>query len=91
MLELVHSDLCGPISSEGYNQHKYIHTLVDDYSRFTMIRTLSKKDHIADAVLDMIQAMKIIADERKIKYIQTDHGGEYRSKEFLKELSRKGT
>ncbi|GKC47740.1 retrovirus-related pol polyprotein from transposon TNT 1-94 [Tanacetum coccineum] len=38
-LELLHMDLCGPIRVASVNGKKYILMIVDDFSRFTWIRT----------------------------------------------------
>jgi hypothetical protein len=57
-LQLVHSDLCGPMGGEGYNHHRYVCTLIDDFSRLTMIGTLHTKDSAGEAVLEMIKAME---------------------------------
>ena len=76
--EIVHSDLWGPfphVSSEGYNY--YIH-FVDDFTRFTWIFPLKVK---FEAYSKVIQFQTFVERqfEHKIKCLQTDWGGEYRS------------
>ena len=42
-LELVHSDLCGPMPTPSANENKYFMTFVDDYSRMCWIYCLKTK------------------------------------------------
>lgn len=39
--ELVHSDLCGPIYKD--TKFKYLLTLIDDYTRYTLVHFLCLK------------------------------------------------
>jgi hypothetical protein len=43
-LELVHADLCGPISPPTPGGRRYFLLLVDDYSRYMWLDLLSAKD-----------------------------------------------
>jgi len=78
--ELVHSDLCGPFSNEDLRGNKYIITLIDDHSRFTMASAIKQKSEAASRLQDLITRFEIISG-RPIKNIRTDHGGEYRYEE----------
>lgn len=49
-LELVHGDLCGPITPPTRGGKKMFLLLVDDFSRFMWIVLLSSKDQAADAI-----------------------------------------
>jgi len=89
LLETVHSDLCGPMETKGVNGQRYICTLIDDYSRMTMLRAIPSKADASDAVLEMIDVMETQAGT-KVRSIKTDNGGEYRSTEFLQLLRAKG-
>jgi hypothetical protein len=50
-LELVHGDLCGPISPATPGGRKYFLLLVDDMSRYMWIRLISGKHEAAAAVI----------------------------------------
>ena len=86
-LKLIHSDLWGPApitSSEGFRY--YIHFL-DDYSRYTWIYALKNKNE----AIEMFVKFKRLVENRfdkKIKIVQSDWGGEYRS--FTKVLEQCG-
>jgi hypothetical protein len=49
-LELVHGDLCGPISPATPAGNRYFLLLVDDYSRFMWVKLLRTKDEAVDAI-----------------------------------------
>ena len=40
ILEIVHTDLCGPIEVQTYEGDKYIMFLIDDYSRMMTVMFL---------------------------------------------------
>ena len=44
ILELVHTDLCGPIDVQSYRGDKYFILFVDDYSRMLIVMFLREKD-----------------------------------------------
>nr|GEZ77034.1 retrovirus-related Pol polyprotein from transposon TNT 1-94 [Tanacetum cinerariifolium] len=48
ILYLLYMDLCGPMRVESVNRKKYIHVIVDDYSRFTWVKFLKSKDEAPD-------------------------------------------
>ena len=43
VLELVHTDLCGPIEIQSYKGDRYIMLFVDDYSRMMTVIFLKQK------------------------------------------------
>jgi hypothetical protein len=52
-LELMHSDLCGPISSATPRGKKNFLLLVDDLSRYMWVATIPSKDRAAAAIKDI--------------------------------------
>jgi transposase InsO family protein len=80
-LELIHGDLCGPISPETPSGSRYILILVDDFSKYMWISLLSNKDQAAMAI-KRVQA----AAERKSRNIlcalRTGHGEEFTATQF---------
>ncbi|GBN19276.1 Copia protein [Araneus ventricosus] len=86
-LDLVHSDLCGPMPTQSVSGKCYFLTFVDDYSRYSMIYLLSKKDEVLSKLKEYI-AMTRNKFGRTLKVLRSDNGGEYIGKEiedFLKE------
>jgi hypothetical protein len=75
-LELVHGDLCGPISPATLRGNKYYMLLVDDLSRYMWVVVIPSKDRAAAAIKD-IQARAEGESDLKLKALRTDHGGEF--------------
>lgn len=81
VLELVHGDLCGPITPATPAGNKYFFLLVDDYSRVMWVYLLKNKDDALEA-FKKFRAQVENSPERKIKTLRTDRGGEFCSKSF---------
>jgi transposase InsO family protein len=80
-LELVHSDLCGPINPSSNGGKRYFITFIDDCSRKTWVYFLQDKSE----ALSAFKSFRTYVEnevERTIKTLQTDRGGEFCSKEF---------
>ena len=88
-LELVHSDVCGPIHPKSLGGNRYYLTFVDDFSRKSWVYLLREKSE----VLKYFKKWKVMAEkqsEKKLKIFRTDRGGEYLSTEFKNFLSEQG-
>ena len=46
LLELLHSDLCGPLPSTSFSGFKYFLTFIDDYSKFNSVYFLKLKSKV---------------------------------------------
>ena len=81
LLGLIHSDVCGPISSTAKGGYQYFITFTDDYSRYGYLYLMKHKD-------ESFEKFKTFKNEVKnqlgksIKALRTDRGGEYLSQEF---------
>ena len=78
-LQLVHSDLAGPITPESKDGHKYAMVFVDDYSGALGVYFLKNK---SDAVGATEQFLADTAPYGTVKRLRSDNGGEYISEEF---------
>lgn len=76
MLELIHADLCGPISPSTMGGNKYFLLLVDDFSRVMWTYMLASKDEALDAFKRFRAAVER-EYEKKIKVLRSDRGGEF--------------
>lgn len=81
VLELIHGDLCGPISPDTASGCRYFFLLVDDFSRFMWVYFLRSKDEALKAFKNF-RALVEKESEEKIKVFRTDRGGEFTSNEF---------
>ena len=80
-LELIHSDVCGPMPSISLSGYEYYVTFIDSYSRKTWIYFLKNKSE----VFGKFKEFKALIENHskiRIKTLRLDNGGEYTSKDF---------
>lgn len=82
VLELVHSDLCGPMPSKSIGGSEYFLTFTDDYSRKTTVYCLKGKNEVASYTKRYIARVERETDQ-KLKRIRTDNGLEFCNKELI--------
>ena len=83
ILELVHSDVCGPMPSTSLSGYVYYVTFIDNYSRKTWVYFLKSKDEVFGKFKEFkLKAFVYNLLERKIKIPRSDNGGEYTSIEL---------
>ncbi|KAJ9567458.1 LOW QUALITY PROTEIN: hypothetical protein OSB04_003424 [Centaurea solstitialis] len=83
-LELIHTDLCGPIAPETSAGNRYFFLLVDDFSRFMWVYVIKRKDE----ALVAFKKFKVQVENEtssKIKTLRTNRGGEFVSQNFVKQ------
>jgi transposase InsO family protein len=80
-LELVHGDLCGPISPSTPSGNVYFLLLVDDMSHYMWLTMLRSKAD-APAAIMAFQARVERETGKKLKVLHTDNGGEFTSVQF---------
>lgn len=81
MLELVHSDICGPINPISSSGKRYLLCFIDDYSRKAWVYLLKEKSE-AFNYFKLFKRKVEIETGKNIKCLRTDRGGEYTSNEF---------
>lgn len=89
VLELIHSDVCGPVSPVGLGGVKYFVTFIDDWSHFTMAFLIETKDEVFEC-FRQYEANATAKFGQKVCRLRCDNGGEYRSKEFERFCADKG-
>lgn len=89
ILGLVHSDICGPMSTESLGGAKYFVTFIDDYSRYTEAIMLRNRSDVLQAFKDYKRRVENQTGQR-IKKLRTDNGREYLSKDFNNFLKEEG-
>jgi hypothetical protein len=81
ILDLIHLDVCGPMTVASLNGYWYYVLFIDDHSRKTWIYFLKNKDGVF-AKFQEFKAQVENLTKRKIKVLRSDNGGEYTSKDF---------
>jgi len=80
-LELVHTDVCGPMSIESLGGSRYFLLFTDDYSRMSWVYFLKFKSE----VFENFRKFKALVEKQSgcsLKALHSDRGGEFTSKEF---------
>lgn len=81
MLELIHSDVCGPFNIISNGGSRYFMTMIDDKSRYIHVYFMKHKSEVTKIFkqhVTMVERQK----DRKVKAIRSDNGTEYVNKEF---------
>ena len=89
-LELVHSDVCGPMSVDSIGGSRYFITFIDDYSRFVVTYTMKYKNEAIEKFKEYV-AMAETKFGYKVMKTRNDNGGGYCSKGFDDFLKERGT
>uniref|UniRef100_A0A8D9BGB4 Copia protein n=2 Tax=Cacopsylla melanoneura TaxID=428564 RepID=A0A8D9BGB4_9HEMI len=76
VLELIHTDLCGPITPNTHDGKKYILTFIDDFTHFTMVYLLEGKNEVPKFVMEYVK-MVHAKFNTKISRIRCDNGMEF--------------
>jgi transposase InsO family protein len=82
LLELVHGDLCGPITPATPSGKKLFLLLIDDKSRYMWLTLLEKKSDAAEAI-KRFRASAELEFGQRLRTLHTDRGGEFTSARFL--------
>ena len=78
LLGLIHSDVCGPLSSNARGGFQFFITFTDDFSRYGYVYLMKHKS-------ESFEMFKIFKNEvqnqlgKSIKALRSDRGGEYLS------------
>lgn len=89
ILELIHTDLCGPMPVSSWNGARYIFVLVDDYTRKIFVYFLRSKSDVLKYFKEF-QAFVENQTGLKIKKVRSDNGTEYCNEGFKNYFKVKG-
>ena len=80
-LELVHTDVCGPMSTLSHGKNRYFILFIDDFTRMTWVFFMKQKSE----VFTIFKKFKSFVDKQSgnyIKILRSDRSKEYNSREF---------
>lgn len=89
ILELIHSDVCGPMSVNSSSGKRYFVTFIDDFSKKCFVYVIAQKNQVFKCFKDF----KLLVEgqtELKIKTLRSDNGGEYVNNAFATFLLENG-
>lgn len=88
-LEIIHSDVCGPISPISYDGSKYFVTFMDEFTHFVMVYCIKSKNEVLSKFKEYV---KLVHNKFNVKVhkLRCDNGGEFSSHEFKSFCSNEG-
>jgi transposase InsO family protein len=81
VLDIIHSDVCEPMSTASLSKYVYYVSFIDDFSRKTWIYFLKAKNEVFNKFKELNTLVENLS-EKKIKILRSDNGGEFTSDEF---------
>jgi len=88
-LELIHSNICGPLNVRAHIGAVYFLTLIDDFRRYGYVHLLSHNYEALDVFKHFVTEVRTRL-ERRAKTLWTDRGREYLSDMFKGYCEEKG-
>ena len=82
ILDLVHTDVCGPMTRRSLSGCEYYLTFIDDYSRKTWIYFLKAKSEVFTRFQEF-RALVEIQSGKRIKVLWLDNEGKYSLRQFV--------
>lgn len=75
-LDLIHTDVCGPMNTETPGRKKYFLTFIDDHSTYTVLYLLHSKDEVS---VKLQECIAYVSNKfgRMQKILRSDNGTEY--------------
>ena len=87
-LQLVHSDVCGPVNVPSVNKSRYVITFIDDFTRHVDTYLMAHKDEALD-MFKLYLAKATAETGERMGILFTDNGDEYKCEAFRKFLREK--
>ena len=81
LLELVYTDLSGPINPASGVGNSYVVKFTDHHTRLKSVYFLSKKNEAIDALINYTQDV-VIPSGHRLQRLRSDRGGEYTGLEY---------
>ena len=78
LLELIHTNVCGPMSTPARGGFRYFITFTDDFSRYGYIYLMKHKSESFEVFKEFKNEVQNQLG-KKIKALRSDRGGEYLS------------
>lgn len=88
-LQLIHSDVFGPVSPVSYDGKRFVVSFVDDYTHFTATYLMEAKSETFH-YFKVFEAMATAHFGTKISRFRCDNGGEYISTEMHEHFKNNG-
>jgi hypothetical protein len=87
--ECIHTDVWGPAKVQSLGKKWYHVTFMDDYSCEMTVIFLWKRSGVFGALIEHITCL-VTQHDAKVKFIRSDHGGEFSSDKLQRYFSKHG-
>ena len=88
-LHLLHLDLFGPINVLSISKKRYALVIVDEYTRFTWVYFLFRKDETPEIIFEHVKLMEN-KSSLKVKILRSDNGTEFKNAQMIDFCKLKG-
>ena len=88
-LELVHTDVCGPLEVPSLGGSLYLATYLDDFSKLSIVKPLARKSQVPETTKEVITFMEKQSG-CDLLVLRSDNGTEYLNKDLSSFLDSKG-
>ncbi|KAK1388396.1 hypothetical protein POM88_016574 [Heracleum sosnowskyi] len=86
---MIHLDLFGPVNIMSISKKRYTLVIVDEYSRFTWVYFLHRKDETPEVLLDHVRMIETTT-KYKVKILRSDNGTEFKNSKMEEFCKYKG-
>ncbi|KAK1359193.1 hypothetical protein POM88_043667 [Heracleum sosnowskyi] len=86
---MLHIDLFGPVNIMSISKKRYTPVIVDEYSRFTWVYFLHRKDETPEVLLDHVRMIETTT-KYKVKILRSDNGTEFKNSKMEEFCKYKG-
>lgn len=89
VLELIHTDVCGPMNVKSPGGNRYFVTFIDDFSRKIYVYFMRAKSEVFEK-FNLFKSYVECQTGQKIKTLRSDNGKEYINNDFINCLNKCG-
>lgn len=74
-LELIHTDVCGPLTPDSLSDNKYCVSFTDDFSNFPVTYPMKSKSEVFEKVTEYMNGCEN-RFKKRVKNLRCYHGGQ---------------
>lgn len=88
-LQIIHSDVCGPITPSTWDGNRYFITFLDDFTHYSMVFLIKNKEEVTSKIKEYIEKVEARWNLRVSK-LRCDNGRKYINKNVTTWCESKG-
>lgn len=88
-LEIIHTDVCGPIDPVTWDKKRYFVSFHDDYTHYTLVYLIKNKSEVKDILKEYVKRVEACWNSKGCK-IRCNNGKEYINEDILTWCKRRG-